>query len=45
MFAKNKVDSILHEDCLSLLFLENYEKVHKLALSFTYDEELSKDVT
>ena len=35
----------LYEDALSILFAENYERVYKLALSLTFDEELSKDIT
>lgn len=45
MSKKNEIDNKLFEDALPRLFSENYERVHKLALSLTYDEELSKDVT
>ncbi|HHV30569.1 RNA polymerase sigma factor [Acetivibrio mesophilus] len=45
MLIKNEIDNILYEDALSLLFSKNYERVYRLALSLTYDEELSKDIT
>jgi len=45
MFNNNKIKDKLYEDALSVLFSENYEKVYKLALSLTSDEELSKDIT
>lgn len=45
MFTDNKIKDKLYEDALSILFSENYERVYKLALSLTSDEELSKDIT
>jgi len=45
MFTDNGIKDKLCEDALSILFAENYEKVYKLALSLTSDEELSKDIT
>ncbi|MEN2775448.1 sigma-70 family RNA polymerase sigma factor [Acetivibrio clariflavus] len=45
MFTDDKIKDKLYEDALSILFSENYERVYKLALSLTSDEELSKDIT
>jgi len=45
MFSGKGSKEKLWEDALSILFAENYERVYKLALSLTSDEELSKDIT
>lgn len=45
MFTNSGIKDKLCEDALSILFSENYERVYKLALSLTSDEELSKDIT
>lgn len=45
MFSGRGSREKLWEDALSILFAENYERVYKLALSLTSDEELSKDIT
>ena len=45
MFTDSRAKDKLCEEALSILFSENYERVYKLALSLTSDEELSKDIT